>query len=710
MSFVNRRLTAVVVAVLLVGALATAALLGIGPADSGRAGSGASASSRPQSTSPGGTGVVARLPLAAAGSTFAWAPDGDHFLVSGGAEYETRIYDRAGSLVSTFGSIEGWLNSGHVIDGSGYVADVSAGHTGGPTANSWVVANGHGSAAIIVAVPACTGDPLIDWYRDGHYVKAGDKETPYGWSPDGSLVLLGHLDCGSQDAELNGWKGDVDVVDFASGTVRTTLFGVRGEMAFNPSATRIAAQADSELEVAATAGGESQGIVGVRFLSWLDDDHLYGLAGNSIELIDVASQLPPSSESAVWQVPSPSGPRLVADASGKVLRIDAADGSTLLDLSSAALVVDENQMSQHLVSELQPRWWSPDGRAIALESADRTSLALISVDPNQPGSVGSALPTPVGSAQPLMEQDRTDLPVPVRQLVSDAARDALWFLGGVVGKPIDLYRYDAATAKLSQRSLEGTTFDPRQPLAMSPLGTLWLGSGQDLFVFDPDTSVLAKVDLPPAGSDAQLDPKEGKVDPWVSGIAIDVQGEAYVARNWVRSLAVVDRYMRGPGSILDISDGFAMTGGLAVAGGRVYILADPASGLGFGVDATGTGKLTNTKFQAPAIAAAGDKLVMAGNPPGWMDDQGGVGMVEPVMAAADLVAGGPGGVAALYNNPTGELQIRDADGHVSFQGRFPEANAPRLATIAFDSKGRVWGVEVVETGGTRYFVVRLSAG
>jgi hypothetical protein len=37
--------------------------------------------------------------------------------------------------------------------------------------------------------------------------------------------------------------------------------------------------------------------------------------------------------------------------------------------------------------EGQKSWWSPDGRMLALESSDGSSLALISVDPTKPGSI-----------------------------------------------------------------------------------------------------------------------------------------------------------------------------------------------------------------------------------------------------------------------------------------------------------------------------------
>jgi len=154
-----------------------------------------------------------------------------------------------------------------------------------------------------------------------------------------------------------------------------------------------------------------------------------------------------------------------------------------------------------------------------------------------------------------------------------------------------------------------------------------------------------------------------------------------------------------------MSDGFAMTGGIAVAGGRVYVIADPESGFGFGSDAT-TGASADTKFSAPAMAAAGDKLLTAGTPPGWLVAHGaGAAMIEPVLASADLVAGGPDGSAALYNNATGQLQLRDKDGKVSAQGAFRVVADQHIASIALDAKDRVWAVKSVNGA---YSLVRLD--
>ena len=702
----------VAIAAILVGVVATVGLLtlrgtSLQPASSVPGDSTAGAT--PQVTAhgtPQRTGLVARLPLS---GQVSWASDSNHLLVS--SETGSAVYDRFGNLVSSYGQFEGWLDATHLISGDGHVAGIDEPYTGGPTSNSWVVASGHGSAAIIVAVPGCVGDPLIDWYKNGGYVKAGEKATPYGWSPDGKLVLLGHLDCSGEDAMLHGWKGPVDVVDFASGRVLARAPAVRGEMAFNPSATRLAAQSDGDLEIVAVAGGQVQTISGARFLSWLDDDHLYYRAGANVEMLNL--RLGASASAAVssgeWMVPSTAtGPRLVVDTTGAARRIVAADwATTLLDLSSSSLLLDANQASDQMASGLQQRSWSPDGRMLALESSDGTSLALISVT-DLPGSVVGVLPTPIGSPKAIAELDRATLPGLVRELVPDAMRDAFWFLGGDSGKPIDLYRYDVATAKLSEHAVAGTTYDEtRDRLALAPTGKLWISAGYQVVVYDPGTAGQASLTLPNTGPDIQTDPQLGKPDPWIAGIAFETDGRALVARNWTSSLAQVDASLKITGS-LDVSDGFAMTGGVITAGGRVYVVADPESGFGFGVDATGTGTSQNTKFTALSLVAVGDRVLTAGTPPGWIDAQGGgAAMIEPVMASADQVAAGPDGTAALYDGATGELQVRDKEGKVSAQGVFKTGAAPRIVALGFDGRGRLWAVELA---GSAYSLVRLSLG
>jgi WD40 repeat protein len=381
----RRRAILGVGAAAIVGLVVGAALLGL-RGSGGTPSAAGTASASPAASA--GTRIAARVPFGQAGS-FAWAPDGAHLLVTDRGTYTTSVYDRSGKLVSQFGSLEGWLDAAHLIDGSGYVSDVGTSHAGGPTANSWVVASGHGAAAIIVAVPGCVGDPIIDWYRDGKYVKTGQKATPFGWSPDGKLALLGHLDCNGSDAELHGWKGPVDVVDFATGSVVTTVPGVRGEMAFSPDGTSLAAQSDADLEVVDLASGEITTVPGVRFLGWLDTESLYAASGSQIEFVDLDPLEVHASPGDLWQAASPAGLHLAGDITGAARSVLAEDGTTLLDLSSAGLVAERHPSSGDMVnSALQPKWWSPDGGMLALPSADGTSLVLISVDPRPPGSIG----------------------------------------------------------------------------------------------------------------------------------------------------------------------------------------------------------------------------------------------------------------------------------------------------------------------------------
>jgi hypothetical protein len=335
-------------------------------------------------TTPAGTGVVARLPNEQY-STFAWAPDGAHLLVA--SQSGSRVYDRFGKLVSEFGRAEGWLDAGHLIGDDGSVADFRQSQSSGPGSNSGVVANGHGSAAIIVARPGCTGDPLVDWYRDGHYVRAGEKVSPFGWSPDGRFFLKGHLDCSSMDAELHGWKGPVQVVDFGSGRVLATAPAVRGEMAFSPDQTLLAAQSDTDLEIVDLGGQPVETLPGTRFLGWLDDETLYAVNGSQLELVDLDPLAVNAAAGNEWQAESPTGLHLAGDLTGAARRIVAQDGTTLLDLSSAGLVADAPTVGDRVDSHLQPGWWSPDGRMLVLESADGASLVLLSVDPAKPGSI-----------------------------------------------------------------------------------------------------------------------------------------------------------------------------------------------------------------------------------------------------------------------------------------------------------------------------------
>ena len=700
----------VVAGAVLIGVLVTAGLLGL--RGSGKTADGAPLVVTPAAPhgTPQQSGLVARLPLGQYG-TLSWAPDGGHLLVR--ADSESRVYDRFGNLVSSFGQFEGWLDATHLISGDGHVARIDEPYTGGPTSNSWVVAGGHGSAAIIVAVPGCIGDPILDWYKNGQYVKAGKKATPYGWSPDGKLLLLGQMSCSEQEAQMHGWKGPVDVVDFATGRVVATAPAVRGAMAFNPSGTRLAAESDKDLEIVDFATGQVKTVTNARLLGWAGDDSVYCFnTTGSAAVVGATAQIHDfGGVTFNWAIASSVGAQLEVDTVGAALQIMGKDQKiALLDLSSASLVARRDLAVE--LSPSQPRYssllqspWSPDGTMLALQSSDGTSVALISVT-GLPGSIAGALPTPIGSPGTIAGRDSLALSGPVGPLVADAKGETLWFIAGVSGGPIVLYGYDVATTGITNKvPITGTRYDPvRDRLAVAPNGELWIGAGSDLVVYHPSTGTQMSMTFAASDKDIQSDPKAGKPDPWIAGIAFGSDGRALVARNWVRSLAVVDASLQVVGRI-DMSDGFAMTGGIAVAGGRVYVIADPESGFGFGSDAT-TGASADTKFSAPAMAAAGDKLLTAGTPPGWLVAHGaGAAMIEPVLASADLVAGGADGSAALYNNATGQLQLRDKDGKVSAQGAFRFAADQYIAAIALDAKDRVWAVKSVNG---EYSLVRLD--
>ena len=696
-----------VAAALVVAVVAGAGLLGLGADRSHVSG--------PAGTVgiPTGTRIVAQLPIGQY-ATYAWSPDGAHILVSEGyEETESRVYDRFGNLVAKFGPVEGWLDSSHLIGGDGYVADINTGHMDGPKANSQVVANGHGSAAIVVGVPACVCDPMVDWYRDGHYVRASETVSPLGWSPDGRLLLRGRFDSSRKDAAFTTWAGAVDVTDFATGRVLATAPHVSGAMAFNPSETRLAAESGSDLEILDIGTGATRTVAGARLLGWWNDDFVYYLTtGNAIAAAPATDtteilQGPPPTE---WPIPSFHGADLLADWKGSATRIVSADQSTtLLDLTSADLVVPTDLTAGYEAVSLRQSPWSPDGRMLALETADKTTLVLISVDPGQGGAVGTALPTPIGSAAALTPSDNTALTGPVSQLVADTARNAIWFLGGRAGGPVELYRYDVAKASLTKRSIEGSTYDAVQNrLALGPDGRLWIGAGQSLIVYDPGSDSQLSVSLPAADGDpdVQTDPTTGKPDPWVAGIAFDGDGTALIARNWVSSLLRVDASLKVLPDRVEISDGFAMNGGLAVAGGRVYVIADPTQDFGFSADATGAGGRADAKFQAAAMVAVGDRVLVAGSPPSWLAANGGGAMIAPVMSSADLVAAGPNGTCVLYDSATGKAQWRDKDGKVSLQGAF--ATKPTYVTaIALDAQGQLWATTSSDGA---YSLVRLGVG
>jgi WD40 repeat protein len=378
----RREAFALATVLVVVAVVASAGILGLGGSGSGPAtGSPAKATGTGLPTPPG-TGVVARLPTGA-NATFAWAPDGAHLLVSDGSG--SRVYDRFGKLISEFAPVEGWLDAGHLIGGDGYVADISHSHTGLSPADSRVVANGHGSAAIIVTRSACGGDPVVDWYRDGHYVRAQETVTPFGWSPDGEDVVLGHMACDPADGVDRGAKGPVQLVDFASGRVLATLPDVRGEMAFSPDGESLAAQSDSDLNVVEIDSGGISTVPGIRFLGWLDVETIFAASGSRIEFVDLDPPDVSPVAYAEWQAVSPEGIHLSADLSGRALRVSASDGTVLLDLSSAGLVAERYPAAgEPVVSALQPSWWSPDGGMLALESSDGTSLVMLSVDPSRP--------------------------------------------------------------------------------------------------------------------------------------------------------------------------------------------------------------------------------------------------------------------------------------------------------------------------------------
>jgi hypothetical protein len=672
-----------------------------GPRTAGQSDAGASL------PGPLGTSVVATLPVGQ-WAGFEWAPDGGHLLVSD--DSGSRVYDRFGKAVGAFGPGEGWLDAGHLIDGDGRVwalSDTFRPKTGDYPWYGSVLASGHGSAAIIVAQPACVGDPLVDWYRDGRYVRASEKTTPLGWSSDGRLVLKGHLDCDTNDAEVHGWKGRVDVVDFASGRILATAADVRGQMALNSDGTWFAAQSDADLEFGPVPGEGPSTVEDARLLGWRDNDELYVWRGGQVLLLEVAGATMAPVPGDEWQIPSAAGPRLVCDGAGRARRIVAADGTTmLLDLSSTTLVLRKDYDSARTSTSMQPHWWSPDGRMLALESADGTAVVLLSVDPGKVGAVGTALPTPIASSlNPLTEFDRTGLPGRVDQLVSDTERGALWFAYGLSDGPIDLYRYDIAAGALSKRTLAGTTYDRlRVRLALAPDGKLWVGGGQSIVVYDPATDATTSVEFEASDPDVQTDPVAGKRDPWVAAIAFDQDGNALVARNWVSSVARVNPSLQLKGR-LDMVAGFPMTGDMVVAGGRVFLAVTPDNGgLVMGMTATGTGSLF--KFVGSELAAAGGRVLVAGEPPSWADaDGGGEAMIQPVMQAADLVAGSPDGRAALYSNRLGQVQWRDSGGHVAGQALMTPGSSTLIAAIALDSNGSLWAVVAA---GSSWSLVRLE--
>jgi len=707
------------VAALIIGLVASFGLLGLRvgtvPGSSGAPSAGGTnasgspsprASASPTAARPAGTRVVARLPIGQF-STYSWSPQDEILLVSDQAG--SRLYDADGKQISEFGPIEGWLDSSHLIGGDGYVAPIAVGHVSGPTSNSRVVGSGHGSAAIVVAVPACTCDPIIDWYRDGKYVKAQQKATPYGWSPDGKYVLLGHMDASAVSSVNDQWKGRVDVVEFATGKVIESIPGVHGAMAWNPDGTRLAAQSDTAIEILEIPTGRLSTVAGARLLGWADDDHVYVVGPNGdVTLLDALADTLHGAVPGEWTISSPAGPSLVVDAAGRALRVVGADHAIVLDLSSAGLVARPDLAGNYPGTGLLHSPWSADGRMLALPSADGTSIALISVDPAVPGAVGSALPTPVGSPGTLAESDSVALPGAAGQPVFDSKRNAMWLLGGKDGGNLTIYRYDLARTSLTSSAVPGLIRDEaRNRLSISPDGRLWISAGSRIAIYDPDSNQVHFSAFSIADPDIQADPLTGQPNAWIAGIAFDADGTALVARNWVKSLLRLNGSMSELGRI-QVSDGFPMTGDVVVAGGRVFVGVDPDAGLVIGVDASGTGTLPNVKFSATAMAAVGDRVLLTGTPPSWFTADGApAAMIGPVLASADLVVGWPGGISALYDRAAGELQWRDAAGRVSAQAVYPAGKAPQIVTLAFDGSGRLWAVESAAGSNS---LVRLSPG
>ena len=341
--------------------------------------------STPTLEAPAASGVVARLPLPQYGR-FSWSADGASLLVAD--QNGSTVYDRRGHDFSTFAGSVGWLDPSHVVGPGGSVALVQKSQGLAYSPNSWVVGSGHGAAIVVVAVPACVGDPIVDWYRDGTYRRTQEKLTPFGWSPDGRYVLEGHLTCSGMDAELHGWKGVVDIVDFASGKTVASLTDVRGEMAFSPSGTRLAAQSDGDVELADLATGMVSSVKNARFLAWTTDHTLALRAGETLEVAELLGGLKVTTPepSEILMPSSVDGVAIGIDVHGKAIEIRAS-GSSLLALGAANLTIDANEAvgaDEHEETRLAPSYWSPDGRMVALPSTDGSSIVLVSVSPAQP--------------------------------------------------------------------------------------------------------------------------------------------------------------------------------------------------------------------------------------------------------------------------------------------------------------------------------------
>ena len=381
----NPRLAATAVAAAGVLALLVIAGVSLLPG-SGAATNGGGASGAPSASPQVNARMAGRISITGSAS-FSWSPDGALLLVSDSDS--SRVYDRAATLVGTFPAPEGWLDAGHLIGGDGVVSDAHTSRpaTSGVPPNTRVIANGHGAAAIVTGTAGCSADPLVQWYRNGTLEQTQERANPLGWSPDGSNVLLGHVSCdptatASSTAAGDAWRGDVQLVDFASGAVEGTLPHVQGSIAFGVGGDSVAAQAGDSTVILDAGGPDAQTLPAARFLGWLDTETIFVERDTRILVADLD---PPNVSDATayprWQAAGPNGINLAANLDGSALAILRDDGSTLLDLSGRDLVaVRPPAAAEPIVTGMQPEWWAPDGGTIALESVDGTSLTLISID------------------------------------------------------------------------------------------------------------------------------------------------------------------------------------------------------------------------------------------------------------------------------------------------------------------------------------------
>lgn len=339
----------------------------------------------PTHDTPAGSAIVAKLPVPQYG-IFSWSPDGRYLLV--GNQNGSIVYDREGRQVSQFPGEAGWLDATHVIGPDDSVRSVADSPGLGYMPNAWVVASGHGSAMVVVSVPGCVGDPWIDWYRDGDFVHTDEQLTPFGWSPDGRFALEGHMTCGQEEAELHGWKGDVDAVEISSGKTEVKLTNVRGELAFSPSGKMLAAQSDSDVEIADIDTGSISVAKGVRLLAWVTDQRLALRAGETLEVADLSDGFEVTTpEPSEILVPSViDGVALGIDVHGAAIEVRGPKDSlfSLRDEKLAIVANPQPAANEAVYSVLQPTYWSPDGRMLVLPTADGRAIDLISVDPAKP--------------------------------------------------------------------------------------------------------------------------------------------------------------------------------------------------------------------------------------------------------------------------------------------------------------------------------------